>query len=63
MRSNEQVSRYTENTHRSLEPMGQQVQFPETYQRNIRRAVSILKEAGCTHVFLFGSLTTAGVAR
>jgi predicted nucleotidyltransferase len=41
--------------------MEQQVQFPETYQRDICRAISILKEAGCTRVFLFGSLTTAGV--
>lgn len=41
--------------------MEQQIQFPKTCQRDIRRAVSILKEAGCTHVFLFGSLTTAGV--
>jgi predicted nucleotidyltransferase len=41
--------------------MEQQVQFPEAYQRDIRRAVSILKEAGCTCVFLFGPLTTARV--
>jgi predicted nucleotidyltransferase len=37
----------------------QQVQFPEAYQRDIRRAISILKEGGCTHVFLLGSFTTA----
>lgn len=41
--------------------MEQQIQFPKTYQREVRRAVSILKEGGCTHVFLLGSLTTAGV--
>jgi predicted nucleotidyltransferase len=41
--------------------MEQQVQFPEMYQRDIRRAASILKEAGCTHVFLFGSLTSPGL--
>jgi predicted nucleotidyltransferase len=41
--------------------MEQQVQFPERHQREIRRAVSILKEGGCTHVFLLGSLATAGV--
>jgi len=41
--------------------MEQKVQFPETYQRDVRRAVKILKEAGCTYIFLFGSLTTAGV--
>jgi len=28
------------------------VQLPETYRRDIRRAVEILKEAGCTDVFL-----------
>lgn len=38
--------------------MEQGAQFPESYQRDISRAISILKEAGCTHVFLFGSLTT-----
>jgi predicted nucleotidyltransferase len=41
--------------------MERQVQFPEAYQSDIRRAVSILKEAGCTHVFLFGSLTAVEV--
>ena len=41
--------------------MEQAVQFPETYQRDIRRAVTILKEAGCTHVFLFGSLSIAQI--
>jgi predicted nucleotidyltransferase len=41
--------------------MEQQAQIPETYHGDVRRAVSILKEAGCTHVFLFGSLTTARV--
>jgi predicted nucleotidyltransferase len=41
--------------------MEQQIQFPEAYQRDIRRAVSILKEGGCTHVFLLGSFTTAGL--
>ena len=32
-------------------------QLPQDYQQDIQRAVQILKEAGCTHVFLFGSLT------
>jgi predicted nucleotidyltransferase len=31
-------------------------QLPETYQANIHRAVKILKAAGCTDIFLFGSL-------
>jgi predicted nucleotidyltransferase len=41
--------------------MEQQVQLPEPYRRDINRAVSILKEAGCTHVFLFGSLITGTI--
>ncbi len=36
-------------------------QLPEIYQRDIQRAVEILKQAGCTDVFLFGSLTTGKV--
>lgn len=38
------------------------VQLPETYQKDLGRAVEILKQAGCTQVFLFGSLA-AGQAR
>jgi len=37
--------------------MKEKVQLPKTYQEDVHRAVEILKEAGCTHVFLFGSLT------
>ena len=44
-----------------MKKMQEKVQLPETYQRDIRRAVEILKEAGCTHVFLFGSLTAGKV--
>jgi predicted nucleotidyltransferase len=36
-------------------------QLPEIYQKDIQRAVEILKQAGCTDVFLFGSLTTGKV--
>ncbi len=36
--------------------MEEKVQIPKVYQKDVRRAVKILKEAGCTHVFLFGSL-------
>jgi len=32
------------------------INIPESYQKNIRRAVEILKEAGCSDIFLFGSL-------
>ena len=39
-----------------------QVQLPKLYQSDVHRAVKILKDAGCTHVFLFGSLA-AGKAR
>lgn len=35
-----------------------EAKFPEVYERDIRRAVEILREAGCTGVFLFGSLAT-----
>jgi predicted nucleotidyltransferase len=38
--------------------MKAKIHLPKTYQRDIHRAVEILKEAGCTQVFLFGSLTT-----
>jgi len=34
-----------------------QVQLSEAYHKDVHRAIEILKEAGCTHVFLFGSLT------
>jgi len=40
--------------------MEREIKIPEKYQRDIHRAVTILKEAGCSQVFLFGSLTTAG---
>lgn len=33
-------------------------QLPEQYQTNITRAVEILKQGGCTEVFLFGSLAS-----
>jgi len=41
--------------------MKEKSQLPKLYQEDIHRAVEILKEAGCTHVFLFGSLTTGKV--
>jgi predicted nucleotidyltransferase len=36
--------------------MNDKVQLPETYQKDVRRAVEILRGAGCTDIFLFGSL-------
>ncbi|MBM4464859.1 MAG: nucleotidyltransferase domain-containing protein [Chloroflexi bacterium] len=41
--------------------MKEKSQLPKPYQKDIHRAVEILKEAGCTHVFLFGSLTVGKV--
>ena len=41
--------------------MEDKVQLAETYSRDIQRAVDILKEAGCTQVFLFGSLAAGKV--
>ena len=38
--------------------MIENVHFSESYQTNVRRAVEILQEAGCTSVFLFGSLAS-----
>jgi predicted nucleotidyltransferase len=32
--------------------------LPKSYQDNLDRAVTILKNGGCTAVYLFGSLTT-----
>jgi len=34
------------------------IQFSKKYQKDIHRAVDILKGAGCTEIFLFGSLAT-----
>jgi predicted nucleotidyltransferase len=41
--------------------MKQTAQLSELYLRDMHRAISILKEAGCTQVFVFGSLTTGKV--
>ena len=37
------------------------ISFSPLYQKDIRRAVTILKEAGCSKVFLFGSLASGNV--
>ncbi|HEX9921192.1 MAG TPA: nucleotidyltransferase domain-containing protein [Anaerolineae bacterium] len=37
--------------------MDKKTAIPEIYKRDIRKAVEILKAAGCTDIFLFGSLT------
>jgi predicted nucleotidyltransferase len=34
----------------------QRLPLPEAYEKNIRLAVDILKDAGCADIFLFGSL-------
>lgn len=41
--------------------MEEKVQLPEIYQRDIHQAVEILRESGCTQVFLFGSLAAGKV--
>lgn len=34
------------------------VQVPKIFEQDVRRAVKILREAGCSEVFLFGSAAT-----
>ena len=41
--------------------MKEQIQLPTAYRQDIRRALTILKEAGCGNVFLFGSLAAGQV--
>ena len=41
--------------------MDEKVQLSESYQSNVRRAVGLLKEVGCTDIFLFGSLATGKI--
>ncbi len=46
---------------RQMATVGPSIPVPEPYRKDIRRAVEILKEAGCTDVFLFGSLAAGKV--
>lgn len=41
--------------------MKEKVQLPDVYEKDISRAVAILKAAGCTHIFLFGSLAAGKI--
>ena len=41
--------------------MDQKFQISETYQKDIQRAIEILKNAGCSQIFLFGSLADGEV--
>jgi predicted nucleotidyltransferase len=41
--------------------MIEKIQTPKSYKKDIQRAIGILKEAGCTDVFLFGSLATGEI--
>ena len=41
--------------------MPEKFQLPKAYQKDVQRAVEILRAAGCTHVFLFGSLARGKV--
>ncbi len=36
--------------------VNKKINIPKSYEENIRRAVEILREAGCSDIFLFGSL-------
>lgn len=36
-------------------------QIPKGYEDDMNRAIAILQEAGCTHIFLFGSLASGKV--
>jgi predicted nucleotidyltransferase len=38
--------------------MNEHSQLSDIHQKNIHRAVEILKSAGCTDIYLFGSLAT-----
>jgi len=38
-----------------------EIKVPPVYEKDVRRAVQILKDAGCTHIFLFGSITSGKV--
>jgi len=35
--------------------------LPTTYQINVEKAVQILREAGCTEIYLFGSLASGDI--
>ena len=41
--------------------MSEETRLPEPFQQQIRRAARILREAGCTGVFLFGSLAAGEI--
>ena len=41
--------------------MRREIQLPEAYERDIRRAVEILTGDGCTGVYLFGSLVSGEI--
>ncbi len=41
--------------------MAETTELPTTYQMNLDRAVQILREAGCTEIYLFGSLATGDI--
>lgn len=39
------------------------IQLPESYRINIRTAITILKQAGCNEIYLFGSLVSKGFGK
>ena len=38
-----------------------ELQIADSYKKDIHRAITILKEAGCNEVFLFGSLASQAI--
>ena len=38
--------------------MSEKIKLPPTHEKDVWQAVKILKEVGCTHIFLFGSIPT-----
>jgi predicted nucleotidyltransferase len=51
----------THTTKSIINVSGLNYPLPETYQRSLQRAVEILKTAGCTDIFLFGSVATGQI--
>ena len=39
------------------------IQLPEPYLANIRTAITILRQAGCREIYLFGSLVSGDVRK
>lgn len=42
--------------------MYKDITFPAAFQEDIQRAVKILKESGCTDIYLFGSISRGKIS-